>query len=73
MPKQKLPDELQILVNTYGPYLNLEEAARCLKMNYQTMYGLVRAREISASRNGQNGAYKISALEIVKYASKWAV
>jgi excisionase family DNA binding protein len=65
-----LPSDLEIIVSVYGPYLTLEQTAKCLDMSYQTTYGCVRAGSLKASRNGQRGSYRIPAVEIVKWMEK---
>jgi excisionase family DNA binding protein len=69
-PRERLPSDLEIIVSVYGPYLTLEQAAKCLGQSYQTTYGCVRAGSLKASRNGQRGSYRIPAVEIVKWMEK---
>jgi excisionase family DNA binding protein len=71
-PRERLPSDLEVVSATYGPYLTVEQAAKCLHRSYGTVYGFVRAGALAASRTGRSGGYIIPATALVEFARKWA-
>jgi excisionase family DNA binding protein len=67
----EFPSEAQMIISAYSPYLTIKDASKCLHRSYETIYALVRSRELKAARTGEKGSYLIPASEIVSYMKKW--
>jgi hypothetical protein len=67
------PSQIEIVATLYGPYLSISKFAECIGVKYNLAYGIVKSGLVKVSRTrGHSGAYRISAVDVVKYMDKVA-
>jgi hypothetical protein len=66
---QSLPSELEIIVATYGPYLDVNALMSCLHRHRDFVYQILKSGQLPSKKIGRDG-YLVSAVDLVTYINE---